>query len=82
MDNITHPAPLFNVGDRVRVIGDGKDDNSFEHFFKIGTQGEVVEYGAYMELFAQHTYKVQARLSNGFTAHQWIGESDLEKVER
>lgn len=81
MENITQPAPKFAVGDRVRVVGDGKAEDSFEHFFKIGTQGEVITLGGYMEIFNQHIYKVQARLSSGHMAHQMISENDLEKVE-
>lgn len=81
MENITQPAPKFAVGDRVRVVGDGKAEDSIEHFFKIGAQGVVIAPGEYMEIFGQHIYKVRARLSKDYTAHQMISENDLEKVE-
>lgn len=81
MENTTQPAPKFAVGDRVRVVGDGKAEDSIEHFFKIGTVGEVIAPGEYMEIFNQHIYEVQARLSSGHMAHQMISENDLEKVE-
>lgn len=81
MENITQPAPRFKVGDRVRVVGDGKAEDSIEHFFKIGTIGEVIAPGGYMEIFGQHIYKVRVRLGSGPMAHQMISENDLEKVE-
>ena len=81
MENITQPAPKFAVGDRVRVVGNGKAEDSIEHFFKIGTIGEVIAPGEYMEIFNQHIYQVQAPIWGTSNAHQMISENDLEKVE-
>lgn len=81
MENITQPAPRFKVGDRVRVVGDGKSDKSWEHFFKIGTVGEIVKMGDYNTFCGQTVYKVQAPICGGGKAFQYIGENDLEKVE-
>ena len=81
MENITQPAPKFVVGDRVRVVGDGKNDKSWEHFFKIGTIGEITDDGFYNTFCKQYVYEVTAPIFSNDNAHQWVGENDLEKVE-
>lgn len=72
------PEPLYTVGQKLRVKG---NDNPVHHFYKIGTEVEVLRVDQEVDAEGKGSYKYHTSAPN-VPFNQTISEADLEPAEQ
>lgn len=72
------PEPLYTVGQKLRVKG---NDNPVHHFYKIGTEVEVLRVDQEVDAEGKGSYKYYTSAPN-VQFNQTISEADLEPAEQ